>query len=101
MRSIVFTPGNQIDLLHCGAEYFPALLEAFDAAATEIYLETYIFALDPTGELIIAGLERAARRGVAVKVMTDWLGTGPSVSEALHARLQGGGVRHRSFNPWF
>jgi cardiolipin synthase len=101
MRSIVFTSGNQVDLLHCGAEFFPALIEAFDAATIEIYLETYIFALDPTGELIVAALERAARRGVAVNVITDWLGTGPAISKLLHARLKAGGVHHRSFNPWF
>jgi cardiolipin synthase len=101
MRPIVFTAGNQIDLLHCGAEYFPALIAAFDGAASEIHLETYIFALDPTGELVIEGLQRAAGRGVAVKVVTDWVGTGNAVSKLLRARLRAAGVQHRSFNPWF
>jgi cardiolipin synthase len=101
MRSIVYTAANQIDLLHCGAEYFPALLEAFDQAETEIYLETYIFALDPTGERVVAALQRAAKRGVAVNVISDWVGAGHAVSKQLHIQLEQNGVRHRSFNPWF
>src|SRR5436190_16935250 len=101
MRSIVFTAGNQIDLLHCGAEFFPALIAAFDGASDEIHLETYMFALDPTGESVIAALQRAAGRGVAVKVITDWIGTGLAVSNVLHTRLKAAGVQHRSFNPWF
>jgi cardiolipin synthase len=101
MRSIVYSSGNQISLLHCGAEYFPALVAAFDQATAEIYLETYIFEIDPTGELIIDALTRAAGRGVAVKVITDWVGTGHAASRLLHARLTVGGVQHRSFNPWF
>jgi cardiolipin synthase len=87
--------------LHSGAEYFPALTAAFDSAAAEIYLETYIFAIDPTGEKIIAALTRAAGRGVVVNVISDWVGTGRAVSNLLHARLEAAGVQHRSFNPWF
>jgi cardiolipin synthase len=101
MRSIVYTAANQIDLLHCGAEYYPALIEAFDQAETEIYLETYIFAFDPTGEEIVDALQRAAKRGVVVNVITDWVGTGHAVSMQLHDKLEQNGVRHRSFNPWF
>jgi cardiolipin synthase len=101
MRSIVFTPGNDIQLLHSGGEYFPALSHAFDTATAEIFLETYIFALDPTGDRIIEALGRAARRGVAVCVITDWLGTGASISGQLEERLRALAVRHRSFNPWF
>ena len=38
-----FLPGNCITLLETGSAYFPALLEAIDAATDEIHLETYIF----------------------------------------------------------
>jgi cardiolipin synthase len=101
MRSIVYSSANRINLLHCGGEFFPALIEAFDNAATEIYLETYIFAFDSIGEKIIEALTRAASRGVAVNVITDWVGTGRAASTSLHARLKQAGVQHRSFNPWF
>ena len=42
--------GNRITLLHNGAEYFPALIAACDAATREIHLETYIFEGDRTGQ---------------------------------------------------
>lgn len=101
MRSVTFTSNNRIGLLHCGAEYFPALIASFDAAKTEIYLETYIFADDDTGEKIKTALQRAARRGVVVHVITDWHGCGRVQSNRLHKEFLAAGVRHRRFNPWF
>ena len=54
-----FEPGNAIDLLRSGGEYFPALCAAIDAAAREVWLETYIFADDSAGtqdrDLVAAG----------------------------------------------
>jgi len=101
MRSVSFTGHNDIRLLHCGAEYFPALIEAFDAAQAEIYFETYIFAADDTAESIKAALGRAAARGVIVNVLTDWVGTGNAQAQALQHDFAALGVTHRSFNPWF
>lgn len=69
-----FLPGNQIELLETGAQYFPALLAAIDAAACEIHLETYIFADDPTSRQVVAALSAAVRRGVAVQVLVDGFG---------------------------
>jgi cardiolipin synthase len=101
MRSVTFTAHNHITLLHCGAEYFPALEAAFDAAKVEIHLETYIFAADETGERIKLALQRAARRGVSVNVITDWIGTGRAQSNLLNKAFREAGVNYRSFNPWF
>ncbi|HWZ48811.1 MAG TPA: cardiolipin synthase ClsB [Herbaspirillum sp.] len=101
MRHLKYSTENEIALLHCGAEFFPALIAAIDAAQAEIYLETYIFALDDSGVLVRDALQRAARRGVLVRVITDWLGTGRSVNKMLKQQLKEEGVHHRSFNPWF
>ncbi|MES2538609.1 MAG: cardiolipin synthase ClsB [Pseudomonadota bacterium] len=101
MRSLTYTAKNNIDLLHCGAEFFPSLVEAFDAATKEICLETYIFAADDTAEQVRLALQRAAGRGVRVKVITDWVGTGRVQSTLLHEAFTKAGVKHRSFNPWF
>lgn len=100
MRSVTFTANNDITLLNSGAEYFPQLIVAFDQAQEEIYLETYIFALDETGEDIKAALQRAAQRGVRVRVITDWIGTGSAVSKRLTRELGTAGAQHCSFNPW-
>jgi len=101
MRQVGFCGHNDIRLLHCGAEYFPALIAAFDAARSEIYLETYIFAADETGDSVKAALLRAAQRGVQVNVMTDWVGTGNRHSKTLEQEMTAAGARYRSFNPWF
>jgi cardiolipin synthase len=101
MRSVKFTANNRITLLHCGAEFFPALIQAFDAALSSIYLETYIFADDATGREISNALKRAAARGIRVYVVTDWIGTGRHQCEQWHKELSAAGIYHRTFNPWF
>ena len=101
MRSVTFTADNNISLLHSGAEFFPALIAACDAATREIYLETYIFAADETGERVKAALKRAAGRGVTVNVITDWLGTGNGQCVKLNQEFRAARVNHRIFNAWF
>ncbi len=67
--------GNDIKLLRNGAEYFPALEAAIDAADHEIYLETYIYQADKTGIKIGRALIRAAQRGVSVCLLLDGFGS--------------------------
>ena len=69
-----FLPGNRVELLESGADFFPALQAAIAAAQCEIHLETYIFADDATGRMIVTALADAARRGVGVRVLVDGFG---------------------------
>ncbi|TFW07514.1 cardiolipin synthase B [Oxalobacteraceae bacterium OM1] len=101
MRSVSFTAGNHITLLHSGAEFFPALIAAIDAARLEIYLETYIFADDATADAVKEALIRAARRNVVVNVITDWVGTGHRMSLTLREQFRTAFISHRIFNAWF
>ncbi len=100
MRAASYSRHNQLSLLHRGAEFFPALIEACDSAISDIYLETYIFALDETGVQVKAALQRAAARGVVVHVLVDWLGTSVA-RQALERAFADCGVRFALFNPWF
>ncbi|HEY1230135.1 MAG TPA: phospholipase D-like domain-containing protein, partial [Ramlibacter sp.] len=68
--------GHVLRLLEGSAAYFPALVEAIDAARHEVWLETYIFDFTGTGADVAYALERAARRGVNVRVVVDGFGTG-------------------------
>ena len=68
-------PGNQIKLWECGAEFFPALIAAIDAARTEVRLETYIFHLDDSGTRVGEALVRAAKRGIRVALLIDGVGS--------------------------
>jgi cardiolipin synthase len=93
-----FVAGNRIELLRAGTEYFPALETACDAAVREIYLETYIFEDDATGQRIGAALARAARRGVVVYVMIDGFGSKDLGDDFLLA-LHDAGVRVLKYRP--
>ena len=93
-----FVSGNRIELLRTGTEYFPALEAAFDAAAQEIYIETYIFEDDVTGRRIAQSLMRAAQRGVTVHVMIDGFGS-KDVSDEMLQEMRDAGVRVLTYRP--
>jgi len=93
-----FCEGNDVQLLIGGAQYFPALETELDAARQEIYLETYIFDQDATGQRIAAALARAARRGVATHVLVDGFGT-RGMPAALASLMQSAGVHLLVYRP--
>jgi len=80
---IDYRAGNSVRLLENGADYFPALEEAIDAARTDVYLETYIFADDPSGRRIAAAMLRAAARGVRVRIAVDGFGSKSFMGQIL------------------
>jgi cardiolipin synthase A/B len=90
--------GNAIEPLIGGDEAYPRMLAAIDAATRSIGMASYIFDNDPTGKLFAAALARAAKRGVAVRVLIDGIGsryTWPSIISVL----SGQGVRVEKFLP--
>src|SRR5690348_7398304 len=90
--------GHALRLLEGSREYFPALVQAIDAARREVWLETYIFDFTGSSAEVAYALERAARRGVDVRVVADGFGTeDPPPSWAL--RLSAAGVDWRVFAP--
>ena len=93
-----FLGGNKLQLLVNGEAYFPALEQAFDAAQSEIYLETYIFADDETGRRIAAALVRAAGRGVSVHVLVDGFGS-KGMFEQTRRLLSAGNIEVLIFGP--
>ena len=93
-----FVSGNKLQLLMNGSAYFPALEQAFDAAQSEIYLETYIFADDDTGRRIAAALARAAGRGVIVHVLVDGFGS-KGMFEQTRALLSAANIEVLIFGP--
>ncbi|MFN0315828.1 MAG: cardiolipin synthase ClsB [Burkholderiales bacterium] len=92
--------GNRIELLKSGAGYFPALVAAIESACAEIHLQAYIYEDDGTGRRIAAALIRAARRGVAVRILLDGFGSKEFLSSATVADLRQAGARVLVFRPW-
>ncbi len=91
-------PGHRLKLLKGGAALFAELVEAIDGARAEVMLETYIFEFVGATIAVAEALERAAARGVVVRVVVDGIGTGEIPAE-WRRRWQAAGVRWRIFNP--
>jgi len=96
--SLGFVPGNQVTLLQNGEAYFPAIEEAFDKARHEIYLVTYIYEDDATGQRIADALTRAALRGVKVYVLIDGYGS-RDIPRSMLGRMRTDGVKTLIFRP--
>jgi cardiolipin synthase len=94
-----YRPGNRIQLLRNGAEYFPALERAIDAAEREVWLESYIFADDAAGRRVAAALARAAARGVKVRVMVDGWGAKFYLTSSLERFLREADVQLLKYRP--
>jgi cardiolipin synthase A/B len=90
--------GNRVVLLRDGPETFMTMLAMIDGAERSVNLEGYIFRDDEVGQQFAKALVVAAQRGVAVRLLIDWigrLGTPRRFFDEM-ARL---GVDVRLFNP--
>lgn len=96
-KHLPFSRDNDVALLHLGAEFFTALIYEIDQAQKEVALETYIFEGDVAGINVSAALVRAAQRGVAVRVITDGIGTSSRLPFVDAWRQSG--VEQRVYNP--
>ena len=90
--------GHQLLLLEGGTALFPALVAAMDMARSVVHLETYIFEFAGAALSVAEALERAARRGVRVRLVIDGVGT-PRVPVEWQQRFAQAGVRLRVYAP--
>ena len=98
MSGRALRPNHTLSLLKGGEALFPALVQAIDAARSEVLLETYIFDFARSVLPVAEALERAGARGVTVCVVVDGVGTG-EIPQVWHKRWKAAGVRWRVFNP--
>ena len=66
---------SELELLVGGQEAFSEIFAAIDSAESSVYIQTYIWKDDSTGQAVVAKLKAAAERGVRVSVSKDMLGT--------------------------
>ncbi|NPC57147.1 cardiolipin synthase ClsB [Caenimonas soli] len=90
--------GHELRLLEGSGELFAALVDAIELATHEVRLETYIFDFTGQATEVAYALERAARRGVSVNVLTDGFGT-PHLPPAWRERFLNAGVDWRVYAP--
>lgn len=67
-------PGNDVRILMNGDATFPAMLGAIESATTSITFESFIFR-DEIGAQFCKALTNAAKRGVKVHILLDWIGS--------------------------
>ena len=87
-----------ITLLTGGQAYFPALIEAIDAAVKWVQLETYTFNFHGVGSEVADALVRAARRGVTVQVLVDGIGS-DALSVEWCEKIRNAGVQWCVYSP--
>jgi cardiolipin synthase len=81
--------GNHITPLVNGEQIYPAMLNAIRTAQNNITFETFVFR-DSIGATFVDELSAAARRGVQVHMLLDWLGSRTMDSNLLAAARAAG-----------
>jgi len=81
--------GNKITPLVNGPQIYAAMLNAIRTAQSNITFETFVFR-DGIGATFIDELSAAARRGVHVHMLLDWLGSRTMDSDMLAAARSAG-----------
>lgn len=82
---------NQVDLFTDGYVKFSHLIDDINHAQTMVNVEYYTFYADKLGHRVLEALEKAAKRGVKVRVLYDTSGSrGTKPSFFAHLRELGG-----------
>lgn len=90
--------GNQTTLYRYGSQFFPALLESIREARSSICMEFYTVLDDETGRQVADALIDAARRGIRVYFLYDYIGCFETPT-AFFKRMAKEGVHCCAFNP--
>lgn len=86
------------ELFFKGDAYFQALGEHITNAKNRVWLESYIFDLDPIGLRLIKSLSSAKKRGVDVRIMVDGIGSFNWLNQLEHRCLTEN-LSFRSYHP--
>jgi cardiolipin synthase A/B len=95
-------PGNAIDILNNGDEFYPSMLEAVRGAGRSITIEAYIYWRGEIGLAFAQAIAERAKAGVAVKLLLDAVGSA-SIGDEILKVLADGGCQLAWFNPigWY
>jgi len=90
--------GNSAELIRDGPRTFDVMIEMIEGARDYVSLESYIFMGDSVGRRFADALIAAARRGVHVRLIADWIGS-KETRRSFWNEMREGGVDVRIFNP--
>lgn len=83
-------PGNRLDVLLNGDEFYPVMLEEIHRARTSITIEAYIYWAGGIGHRFAEALAAKAHEGIPVKILLDAVGSATIGSEILGILEKGG-----------
>lgn len=89
--------GNSFELLINGDVFFPEILKAIVNAKSHIEIELYLFESGKIANEFIRALTQAARNGVTVRLLLDYIGSKKLRTRDRH-RLREHGVQLRFYN---
>jgi cardiolipin synthase A/B len=91
-------PGNQMQLLENGDQFFPALLADIGQARESIHIESYIWWKGDICDQVAKALAAKAHDGVEVRLLVDASG-GHKMERRLQTMMKAAGVQVRKFHP--
>ncbi|MGE0706992.1 MAG: phosphatidylserine/phosphatidylglycerophosphate/cardiolipin synthase family protein [Planctomycetota bacterium] len=91
-------PNNQVDLLIDGREFFPSMRKEMEGAQRSIFLQTFIYTDDPTGQWVGRLLAQRAREGVDVRLLVDALNS--KIGAELEREMTSAGVKLIRQHTW-
>jgi len=99
---VPFTGGNRLEVLNNGDEFYPAMLDAIDAAEVSVTIEAYIYWAGAIGLDFARALAAKAQQGLPVKILLDAVGSATIGSDILKT-LETGGCQLAWYNPihWY
>lgn len=102
MTGMPWIDGNLVVILNNGDEFYPAMLNAIDAARLSITMEQYIFWDSEIGRRFAEALAEKAGQGVQVKLLVDAIGSSTLGSDVMRV-LEAGGCQLAWFQPirWY
>jgi cardiolipin synthase len=97
-----FEPGNRLDILNNGDEFFPAMLRDIASAQVSITIEAYIYWAGNVGLDFAAALADRARAGVRIKILLDAIGSA-DIGDDIVRTLEESGCQIAWYNPirWY
>ncbi len=95
-------PGNQLDILNNGDEFYPAMLAGIRGAEASITIEAYIYWAGDIGREFAEALAERANAGVRVKILLDAVGSA-RIGEEILEILERGRCQLAWYNPirWY
>jgi cardiolipin synthase len=87
------TGGNSVRVIGDSDLFIQSLIEDIETAHSHCHVLSYIYLADHSGARVAEALMRAARRGVACRVLVDAVGSEAFLRSALRTDMASAGVR--------